>query len=40
MIANVLNTLITKIEKVFEKNKKGHYIWVGSGENPFKNEEF
>lgn len=39
MIVKALSNVINRIEKVLERNKKGVYIWVGPGEDPFKEEE-
>lgn len=36
MIIEMLEKIISKVEKIFDRNKKGHYIWVGPGKDPFK----
>jgi len=40
MITRVLDNLINRVGKLLERNKKGVYIWVGPGEDPFNEKEF
>ena len=40
MVATILDRMITRVENLFKgKNKKAGWVWVGFGEDPFKDSK-